>query len=134
MKLTKKNQKNTFAEFKEKWDKGDIEKENEGRKHLIVNRPSYRSGLVQEVWDNAKNSRDKVFCPNTDKELIWIKSKSRFSQWYMGHRKGLEYRELVDQYIKGYKTYEEFISDYNKAANYYPEDPTANMSHKFEKQ
>ena len=45
----------------------------------------------------------------------------------MGHRSGYEYRHLVDEYINGDITYDEFIEDYNTASNYYPEDPTANM-------
>ncbi|MBW3521184.1 MULTISPECIES: GH-E family nuclease [Chryseobacterium] len=40
--------------------------------------------------------------------------------------------ELIDQYISGAKSYEEFLSEYNNENNYYPEDPKANMSHKFE--
>lgn len=92
---------------------------------LIKNRPSYRSRLVEEVWTNAQDSKGRVFDPNIKprKELFWDKTKNRFDQWHMGHRKKHKYSDLVDQYIDGFKTYEQFLDDYNTAKNYYPEDP-----------
>lgn len=131
-KLKNRVEKNTFKEFKEKWDNGDIEKVNEERKYLMENRPNYKSGLVDKVWNNAQNSKGQVFCPNSKKELLWVKTKDRFDQWHMGHRKGHKYSDLVDEYINGNLSWDDFLIEYNDEGNYYPEDPTTNMSHKFE--
>jgi hypothetical protein len=129
-------EKNTFKEFLNKWKDGDIEKVNEERKYLMENRPSYKAGLVEKVWEIAENKRPdkRVFDPNITppKELFWDRDKSRFDQWHMGHKPEHKYSELVDEYIDGYKSYEEFLSEYNNKDNYYPEDPKANMSHKYE--
>ena len=126
-------EKNTFKQFLAKWKNGDIEKVNGERKYLMENRPSYKAGLVDKVWENAKIN-GRVFDPNIRprKELFWDKNKSRFDQWHMGHKQEHKYSDLVDQYISGTKSYEEFLSEYNNENNYYPEDPKANMSHKFE--
>lgn len=132
--LTKRDQIDTFEKFNEKWKSGEIEKVNQERQHLIKNRPKYESGLVEKVWINAMDSDKRVFDPNIRprKELFWNKEMSRFNQWHMGHRKKHKYSDLVDKYINGDKTYDDFIKDYNNEKNYYPEDPKSNMSHKFE--
>lgn len=129
-------EKNTFKQFLAKWKNGDIEKVNGERKYLMENRPSYKAGLVEKVWAIAEKQRPdkRVFDPNLRplKELFWDRNKSRFDQWHMGHKPEHKYSELVDEYISGYKSYEEFLSEYNNEENYYPEDPKANMSHKYE--
>ncbi len=132
-KLTRKTEKNSFKSFNEKMKNGDILKVNNERQYLINNRPSYEAGLVDKVWNKAMVN-GRVFDPNTNPriELFWDRTKSRFSQWHMGHKRGHKYSDLVDAYINGDKTKEEFLEDYNNENNYYPEDPHSNMSHKFE--
>ena len=133
-KLTNSTETNSYDKFLKKWTEGDIEKVNNERLHLINNRPSYKVGLVDKVWNNAKNSKGRVLDPNLRprKELFWDKSKGRFDQWHMGHRKGKKYSDLVDDYINGKISYDGFLTEYNDEKNYYPEDPSSNMGHKFE--
>ena len=50
----------------------------------------------------------------------------------MGHIPTREYRVMVDGYVSGVMTYQQFLNDYNDPANYQPEDPTENVSHRHE--
>ena len=127
-------QKNTFAEFTAKLRRGDITLVNPTREYLMNNRPRYRAGLVVEVWERAKR-RGRVFDPNADNpriELFWDTNKSRQDQWHMGHKPGAEYWRMVDGYISGQTTHQEFLDKYNNPANYWPEDPKENVSHRHE--
>jgi hypothetical protein len=131
-KLTKKIEKNTFSEFKKKWDKGDIEKVNEERKHLIENRPTHKSTFRQDVWDAAPKKKDKngieyVRDPNVKRIKIY-----EDDNWDAGHKTGEEYRYLVDEYIKGEIDWEGFLKNYHDIGNYQIEDRHENRSHKHE--
>ncbi len=132
MKLTKKNLKNTSAEFKEKWDKGDIEKVNEERKHLIENRPIHKAEFRNDVWEAAPketdaNGVDFVRDPNI-RTIKLFKNKP----WDVGHKKDKKYSDLVDEYIDGDIDWEGFLKEYHSVKNYHPEDPHENRSHKHE--
>ncbi|WP_367867724.1 DUF4157 domain-containing protein [Pedobacter sp. WC2423] len=103
-------------------------------KYLIENRPKYREGLVNEVWEAAKaQGNGKVIDPLTKKELTWDRTKPRTEQWDMGHKYGHEYRELVKRRANGEITHEQFLDEYNNPKNYQPEDPMSNQSHAGEK-
>lgn len=103
-------------------------------KYLIENRPKYREGVVDKVWEKAKaEGNGKVIDPLTKKELTWDKTRSRTDQWDMGHKYGLEYRELARRRASGEITQEQFLNEYNKIENYQPEHPTSNQSHAGEK-
>jgi hypothetical protein len=90
--------------------------------------------LVEEVWNAAKSKTDGlVRDPHVkNKVLNWDPTKDRFNQWHMGHRTGYEYSKLVDQLVNKEITWDEFMAEYNKADNYYPEDPIENMKHTHE--
>jgi hypothetical protein len=127
-------QKNTFAEFTAKLRRGDITLVNPTREYLMNNRPKYRVGVVEAVWKQAQSKRadKKVYDPNVPTiELTWV-AGNRDKQWHMGHIPTREYRVMVDEYISGAMTYQQFLSDYNDPANYRPEDPTENVSHRHE--
>ena len=111
---------------------GKIIRWTQEREMLMKNRPKYDDGLVEKVWDTAKNGDGKVLDPHTKEELTWDKSKSRTDQWHMGHKPGKEYTKLVDEFVNGKITYEEFIKEYNNPQNYWPESPAENISHKHE--
>ena len=95
-------------------------------------RPSYRKGVVEEVWERAKDVDGNVYDPNTGELLTWDKFKSRFDQWHMGHTPGNEWAKLKQRYIEGGITWQELLDEYNNIDNYAPESPISNMSHKFE--
>ena len=91
--------------------------------------------LVEKIWEKAKGADGKVRDPNPPfEELNWDKSKSRFDQWHMGHKPGKEYFKLVDEYVNGKISYDDFIKEYNNPQNYQPEHPAKNVSHQFEQQ
>jgi RHS repeat-associated protein len=103
------------------------------RESLVSKRPSrYRTGVVEEVWENAKDPvTGKVFDPNDpDIELTWDKSKNRHGQWDMGHIKGKSYDDLKNQFIEGEITYQQYLDEYNNPKNYYPEEMSSNRSNK----
>ena len=96
------------------------------------NRPSYRKGQVDEVWENAKDPlTGKVYDP-TGKEITWDKTKPRNGQWDMGHIPGEKYSEMHKLYMDGTITKKEFLEWYKNPKNYRPELPSTNRSHKYE--
>jgi hypothetical protein len=111
---------------------GQVIRWNGERARLMGNRPPYEDGLVDNVWNNAKGPDGKVRDPNTGGELHWDPTRSRWDQWHMGHRSGHEYRTLVDRYVNGRITWDEFIAAYNNPNHYHPEHPIENMSHRHE--
>lgn len=107
-------------------------KEFEYRKKLIKHRPTYRKGVVEEVWNNAKGPDGKVRDPNTGDIIDWKPGMPRKDVWDMGHKPGEEYRKLVDRFRRGKITKKEFFDMYNDPKNYRPELPSINRSGKFE--
>jgi len=103
-------------------------------KPYLFNRPSYKKGQVEQVWENAlKNSPQpgKVIDPSGE-EIFWDRSKPRKGQWDMGHIPGQKYSEKHKEYIEGRMTKAEFLAWYHDPANYRPELPKTNRSHKYE--
>ena len=130
--FTQPEQENTFAQFTQKLLAGEIAKVDNERDALMANRPAYRSGVVEAVWLNSRRGNNRVYDPNTGVELRWDRSQNRFDQWHLGHKTGHEYRTLVDRYIDGRISYDQFLNDYNTPANYQAEHPASNMSHAHE--
>jgi hypothetical protein len=120
------------ARFEEQVKNGEIIRWTQERVRLMNNRPRYDEGVVDQVWEQAKGPDGKVRDPHTNEELSWDKSKSRFDQWHMGHKPGQEYAKLVDRFVNGEITYEEFLKEYNNPKNYWPEHPRENLSHQHE--
>jgi hypothetical protein len=103
-------------------------------KYLIENRPGYRKGVENKVWEQAKaRGNGKVIDPLTKKELTWDRTRNRTDQWDMGHKYGMEYRVLVRKRANEEITQEQFLNEYNKPENYQPEHPVSNRSHAGEK-
>lgn len=84
------------------------------------------------MWEQAKGPDGKVRDPHTGEELVWDRSQPRNDQWHMGHRPGHEYVKLVDRFVNGEITWDQFIAEYNNPANYWPEHPLENVSHRHE--
>ena len=95
-------------------------------------RPSYRSGVVEEVWNNAKGPDGLVRDPNTGDIINWTPGESRQGVWDMGHIPEAKYSEVHSEYMKGNITLQDFLDWYNDPNNYRPELPSNNRSHKYE--
>ena len=52
--------------------------------------------------------------------------------WDMGHIPEAKYSEMHEAYMNGELTTKEFVDWYNDPANYRPELPSNNRSHKYE--
>lgn len=105
----------------------------EERERWVEKRPNrYRKGMVQKVWDKAKDKDSKVFDPYTGEELFWDKSKSRQGQWDTGHKKGKSYDTLKKKFIDGKITYQQFLDEYNNPKNYFPQSMNGNRSRKYD--
>ena len=95
-------------------------------------RPSFRKGVVEEVWENAKGPDGLVRDPNTGEVINWTPGESRKGVWDMGHIPEAKYSEMHEAYMNGELTTKEFVDWYNDPANYRPELPSKNRSHKYE--
>lgn len=95
-------------------------------------RPSFRKGVVEEVWENAKGPDGLVRDPNTGEVINWTPEESRKGVWDMGHLPEAKYSEMHEAYMNGELTTKEFVDWYNDPANYRPELPSNNRSHKYE--
>lgn len=97
-------------------------------------RPSLRKGVPEQVWQNAvEDSVDgKVRDPLTDTVMEWEPGQPRKGVWDMGHRPGHKYSDMHELYLKGEMTPQEFRDWYNDPANYRPELPSSNRSHRAE--
>ena len=95
-------------------------------------RPSFRKGVVEEVWENAKGPDGLVRDPNTGEVINWTPGESRKGVWDMGHLPEAKYSEMHEAQMNGELTTKEFVDWYNDPANYRPELPSNNRSHKYE--
>ena len=95
-------------------------------------RPSFRKGVVEEVCENAKGPDGLVRDPNTGDIINWTPGQSRKGVWDMGHIPEAKYSEMHEAYMNGELTTKEFVDWYNDPANYRPELPSNNRSHKYE--
>lgn len=95
-------------------------------------RPSFRKGVVDEVWENAKGPDGLVRDPNTGDIINWNPGESRKGVWDMGHIPEAKYSEMHEAYMNGELTKKEFVDWYNDPNNYRPELPSNNRSHKYE--
>lgn len=102
------------------------------KKPYANHRPSFRKGVVEEVWENAKGPDGLVRDPNTGEIIDWTPGTPRKGVWDMGHLPEAKYSEMHDAYMRGEMTTEEFVDWYNDPANYRPELPSNNRSHKYE--
>ncbi len=97
------------------------------------NRPSFRNGVVEDVWKNAtRDVNGNVIDINTGDILNWDGKSSRIGKWDMGHKPGEEWHKLRQEYIDGNKTWEEVLDEYNDATKYQPEKPGSNRSGEYE--
>lgn len=94
-------------------------------------RPSFRKGVVDDVWENAKGP-DGVVRDPTGTPIEWTPGTPRSGVWDMGHVPGAKYHDMWQEYVDGNLTPAEFRDWYNDPANYRPELPGTNRGHKYE--
>ncbi|ACQ79138.1 rhs protein [Beutenbergia cavernae DSM 12333] len=95
-------------------------------------RPSYRQGVPEEVWDNARGPDGVVRDPNTGDVIDWTPGTPRRDVWDMGHVPGERYHDVWERYMRGEMTPAEFRDWFNDPANYRPELPGNNRGHRYE--
>lgn len=110
----------------------------QNKPYLDGTRPSFRKGVVQQVWDEAvrqsqlRGDGGRVFDPNTGDEIFWTPGQTRVGSWDMGHIAGQKYDDMLQEYKAGNLTPAEFRDWYNDPRNYLPETPGSNRSRKFD--
>jgi len=112
--------------------KGNESGSKTNTKPYTNSRPSFRKGVVEQVWENAKGPDGLVRDPNTGEVINWTPEESRKGVWDMGHIPEAKYSEMHEAYMNGELTTKEFVDWYNDPANYRPELPSNNRSHKYE--
>ena len=118
---------------------GDIVKIEDNRPYLNpTDRPSFRKGVAEKVYEKARQDDIKeggdgtVRDPHTREVLTWSPGQPRNGVWDMGHVEEEKYSEVHKKYLDGEMSPAEFRNWYNDPANYVPESPSANRSHKHE--
>ncbi|MCQ4775426.1 HNH/ENDO VII family nuclease, partial [Lacrimispora saccharolytica] len=108
--------------------KGDIV----DTKPYAHSRPSFRKGIVEKVWENAKGPDGLVRDPHTGEVINWTPGQPRKGVWDMGHIAEAKYSVIHKAYMNGEMTTKEFVDWYNDPSNYRPEIPSNNRNHKYE--
>ncbi|NMC57436.1 MAG: hypothetical protein GYA50_09475 [Eubacteriaceae bacterium] len=101
-------------------------------KPYAKSRPSYGKTQVDDVWNNYKDPTTGKAPDPAGGSITWDKTKPRRGQWDMGHIPGEKYSDIHDRYINGEITQKEFLEWYRNPANYRPELPSTNRSHRYE--
>ena len=102
------------------------------KKPYATSRPSYGKGQIEQVWENAKDPiTGKVYDPS-GVEITWDPTKSRNGQWDMGHMPDAKYSVMHKLYMDDLMSLNDFLAWYRNPANYRPELPSTNRSHKYE--
>jgi len=93
----------------------------------LYTRPThYRTGVKEEVWEQAKDSKGIVH------DLVSKKTIKFNDDWEMGHKPGYEFRKHQKSATERGITREEFLDEHNNPEHYRPELPSSNRSHKGE--
>lgn len=87
---------------------------------------SFRAGVRDQVWENAKDDHGRVRDPVSGKYM------SKDQPWHMGHKPGYEFSKHQESAERRQISREEFLDEHNNPGHYRPELPGSNMSHKGE--
>ncbi|GAB7117830.1 hypothetical protein JCM9743_02910 [Natrinema sp. JCM 9743] len=88
-------------------------------------RPDYAPGQREAVWNRWQDPDGDVLCAVEGIPLDR-------DNWCMGHKPRREYRYLVEYYLRGIISREEFLTEYRNPDHYQPECPHASSSGKHE--
>ena len=96
-------------------------------------RPSFRKGVVEKTFENARGPDGLVRDPlHPNRVIEWKPGQPRGGVWDMGHRPGHKYSDMHKRYVRGELTPKEFRDWYNNPKNYRPELPSTNRGHSIE--
>ena len=102
----------------------------DNRPYLNPNsRPSFRKGVVEKVFESARQKDGYVRDSYTKEIIYWKPGQPRKGVWDMGHVSEQKYADIHKLYIEGKMTPKEFRDWYNDPTNYRPELPHTNRSH-----
>lgn len=112
---------------------GDIVNIIDNRPYLNPkSRPSHRTGVAEQVFEDARGVDGFVRDPLTDEIIHWEPGQPRKGVWDMGHIPEEQYAVVHKRYLEGKMTPAEFRDWYNNPKNYRPELPSTNRSHQLE--
>ena len=129
---TAKNTQVAKASNATKASKAETTTAKSTKKAYATSRPSYRKGLVEKVWEAAKDEHGVVRDSNTQEIIEWTPGTPRNGVWDMGHIPEEKYADVHAKYMRGEMSKKEFLDWYNDPINYRPELPSNNRSHRFE--
>jgi RHS repeat-associated protein len=90
----------------------------------LYGRPSgFRSGVRDQVWEDALNESGQVIDPGTNRVI------SPDEPWDMGHMSGYEFRKHQQSAAERAIDRGQFLDEHNNPAHYRPELPGSNRSH-----
>lgn len=92
----------------------------------IYERPAWRAGMRDKVWEQAKDTHGRVRDPVSGKYM------SKNQPWDMGHKPGYEFKKHQENAAQRGISREKFIDEYNNPDHLRPELPSSNRSHKGE--
>ena len=92
----------------------------------IYERPAWRAGMRDTVWEQAKDMHGRVRDPVSGKYM------SKNQPWDMGHKPGYEFKKHQESAAQRGISREKFIDEYNNPDHLQPELPSSNRSHKGE--
>lgn len=89
-------------------------------------RPAWRAGMRDKVWEQAKDTHGRVRDPVSGKYM------SKNQPWDMGHKPGYEFKKHQESAAQRGISREKFIDEYNNSNHLRPELPESNRSHRGE--
>ena len=89
-------------------------------------RPAWRAGMRDKVWEQAKDTHGRVRDPVSGKYM------SKNQPWDMGHKPGYEFKKHQESAAQRGISREKFIDEYNNPDHLRPELPSSNRSHRGE--
>ena len=87
---------------------------------------TFRKGVRDAVWENAKDVHGRVRDPKTGQFM----SKSK--PWDMGHRPGMEFRKHQKDAMERGISQKQWLDEDNDPRRFRPELPSSNRSHRCE--
>lgn len=106
-------------------EKANSEKTAKPETDLYAHPTSWRSGMRDEVWENAKvNGRVR--------DSVTGQFMSKDNPWDMGHKPGYEFKKHRESAMQRGIDRKTFLDEYNNPQHLRPELPSSNRSHKGE--
>ena len=87
---------------------------------------TFRKGIRDAVWENAKDVHGRVRDPKTGQFM------SKNKPWDMGHRPGMEFRKHQKDAMERGISQKQWLDEYNDPRRFRPELPSSNRSHRCE--